>query len=466
LRILGENDPALTEELARKEVNRSVLGELVMWNTRLAPHPDRDRLGHAATRFWAAQTLVTTVMRESLLDVNAIYSPGIARAIETGAAGMFEVGWSQFGALTRTAQELVDWMRARRANSIAIIESPIGNSLPVQLICDLALPIGLPVSVVQWNAPRNDKPSHGRTVEEAAEDCAAAVRDQDYVVLLDEVLSGSRFLKLFDALVDRVGSRRFVSIGMAFTDTSRADLMANPNRPRLKRRLEEQGARVGYPRPWQDFPLQRLFKIDGGSHARWQSPVIWGDCELAAGKRKVNLIFTLLDHCIGLLTDLTRERSVFREYLERAWSKNTAGAVFESAPGVLRSTFAEIVTGLRIEDFRRLLSSMARERFPEDYLGKVATIGKSGVEERWLWLCETFIAAAKERVTEQQAWTAWNAFDATFAASFPDRPPAPRRDTDAAAYTLPFHETILAFNQKLRSELFRLAEHQQRRERQ
>jgi hypothetical protein len=63
---------------------------------------------------------------------------------------------------------------------------------------------------------------------------------------------------------------------------------------------------------------------------------------------------------------------------------------------------------------------------------------------------ETFVAEATKRVGEQEAWTAWNAIDAAFAASFHERKPTARRDLDAAPYTLPFNHTICAFNLRLR----------------
>jgi hypothetical protein len=62
---------------------------------------------------------------------------------------------------------------------------------------------------------------------------------------------------------------------------------------------------------------------------------MWGDSDLIAGKRKVNLIFTLIDHCFGILEDLGAEESRFRAYLERAWQQDTTGAMFGCAPGLV-----------------------------------------------------------------------------------------------------------------------------------
>ena len=132
--------------------------------------------------------------------------------------GLFEVGQAQFVTLARQASAIADWLTARKPKSVALVESPIGNSLPVQLLGELLERRGITVSTVLWNAPRNDRPWRGRTVEQAADDRAAATAGHDYVVLVDEVLSGSRFLKLTDALGEKVDVRRFIPVAMVFSD--------------------------------------------------------------------------------------------------------------------------------------------------------------------------------------------------------------------------------------------------------
>jgi|ERR1700730_1271139 hypothetical protein len=62
LAILGENDRSVAAELASATVSQGMLANMVWWNARLAASEQRDRIGDAATKFWAAQTLATTVM--------------------------------------------------------------------------------------------------------------------------------------------------------------------------------------------------------------------------------------------------------------------------------------------------------------------------------------------------------------------------------------------------------------------
>jgi hypothetical protein len=242
LHTIGESSPEVIEELSRPPINNQTLSQLEMWNERLAS-PHRDRLGHAASKFWVAQTLVLTVMRASSRDLTATYSDNVARLIELGADGVYEVGQSQFEELGKLADYLISWLKKRDAMSIAIIESPLGNSLPVQVICDLADRRDLRFSLVTWNAPRNDRPSRGRTVDDSSKECARETKGFDYVIFPDDVTTGTRFLKLYDALVDRVGKSRFVPIAMIFTDTMRPETQTDKNRARLERRLNSTESR-------------------------------------------------------------------------------------------------------------------------------------------------------------------------------------------------------------------------------
>lgn len=457
LAILGENDPALVDALTKAAVPLGMLVELRMWNERLITNPRCDRLGQAARLFWAAQTLVTTVMRSSALNQDATYPESLARALARAADGLFDVGQSQFEALALIANDIVNWLVAHNARSVALIESPLGNSVPVQVIGDLVAKRGIEVATILWNAPRNDRPSRGRTIEQSASDCADEAREHDYVILVDEVFHGSRFIKLLEALQARIDAEKFIPVAMMFKDSFRASVAASLDRPRLIEKLEQHHRATGFPTPVREMPTLRLFKIDDGNPVRWEAPVIWGDSDMVPGKRKVNLIFMIIDHCFELLEDLGKDQSHYRRYLERAWSRDTEGTEVVFAPGVTQRCFAGIAADLPIKELRDRIWEMARARFPDDYTGNIQAIGPDGVTERWRWFGETFLDEAKKRIDEKRAGTAWRAIDDGFAASFPDRKPRARRDLDAAPYIIPFNKTIQAFNIRLRQRIAEFA---------
>lgn len=453
LSLLGEGDPAVASRLSEAPVPNVAFVELQAWNRLLAPNKQRDRLGTAAARFFAAQALVTSVMRPWALDVTATFPVEVKRAMQAGAGGLFEFGQSQFEVLANIAHGLSDWIVDRHTGSVALIESPTGNTVPVQIISDLLRRRGVEPSTILWNAPRNDRPSRGRTVTDSARACASDAESFDLVILIDDALSGTRFLKLFDALAQEIDLKRFLPIAMFFKDASRPELDDHPNRKRLSRRLHEQHHKIGYEKLLSDFPALPLFRLDWGPPGRWQCPVVWGDSDMIAGKRKVNFIFAMLDHCFDVLQDLAVPNSIFRPYLEKAWSQNTAGHGFAFSSGLLETAFRNIATDLRLTEFHEFLRKKAETRFPDDYTGNIALLEKDGAEQRWGWLADTFLAEAQERIDGNHAAMAWKAFTASFSASFPGQAPRPRRDEDAAQYVLPFNDSIRAFNEQLRARI-------------
>jgi hypothetical protein len=366
LAVLGESDPATAARLASIEMSRLTYFDLVNWSKRIEDHAWRDRISRAAAKFWAAQTLVTTALRPTVFDPNYDYPAAIASALETGAQGLFDVGQSQFDQLAMLGKELVKWLIERKPTRIALIESPIGNTVPTQFLEALAKGQGLSAKIVQWNAPRNDRARLGRTVEDTAAICAAETEAFDLVVLADESLTGTRFLKLFDALIQPIGKDRLVPIAMLFPDVQRPNLGRHENRARLIKVLETQGKYIGYPNCHVTFSGHRWFRIDGGPRAIWQSPVIWGDSEMVAGKRKINLAFMLIDHFRDIIDDLAQTDSMYRPYLERAWALNEHGRAFAFVPGLMQRCFESIGRDLLLEEFRNELWANAKARFPQD----------------------------------------------------------------------------------------------------
>lgn len=227
-------------------------------------------------------------------------------------------------------------------------------------------------------------------------------------MLVDECLTGTRFLKLFQALVGPVGKDRLLPIAMLFPDSRRGDLTEHPQRARLIKAVEAQGEHLGYPNCHVRFSGQRRFQFNG-DWVFWESPVIWGDSDLIAGKRKVNLIFMLIDHYSKIIADLAQNDSVFLPHLTRAWSLDERGRAFVFAPGLVQSTFENFCRDLPLDAFRKGLWARAKERFSEDYNGEIEAMSPTGVWERYDWLRSAFIEEAGRRVDEQRAGMLYSA---------------------------------------------------------
>jgi hypothetical protein len=264
-------------------------------------------------------------------------------------------------------------------------------------------------------------------------------------VLVDQSLTGTRFLKLFEALIGPVGKDRLLPIAMLFQDSRRVDLTKHQKRASLIKVVEAQGEHLGYPNCHVGFSPQRLFQFNG-EWVIWECPVIWGDSDLIAGKRKINLTFMLIDHYRNIIADLAQHQSVFLPHLTRAWSLDEGGRSFVFAPGVVQSTFENFCRDLPLDAFRKELWAKAKERFPEDYNGDLEAMSHTGVWERYDWLRTAFIEEAARRVGEQRAGMLYHAVDTVFLASFREHKPQVARDLDATSYTIPFNETIRSLN--------------------
>lgn len=270
---------------------------------------------------------------------------------------------------------------------------------------------------------------------------------------MDKSLTGTRFVKLYDALIDGIGYSRFLPIAMLFHDVERPNIANDPNRKRLVERVQSQVNRIGYPNGCIEFPRQRPFRVNEGNHVFWESPVIWNGSELIVGKRKVNLIFMLLDHFFDLIEDMGRAQSVFKDTLEVVWCRNEMGQQFDFAPDFMHTFFQDAIKDLPLNQFRDCLWRLAKEQFPQDYTGNLDDLSKIGAIERHDWLRDTFITEATKRIGEARASTLWNAVDAVFSSTFFQQAPKASRDLDATLYTLPFNETIQSFNRWLIEKL-------------
>lgn len=453
LAILGEFDGSLASELAAVTLSQGMLAEMVKYNAGLTRDAYGDAIAQAAAKFWAAQALATTVMSPKALDDSAEYSDGMKRAMRAGAEGLFEVGKSQFTVLRQVASELVSWIAKEGLHPFSIIESPLGNCLPVQVVCDLAEKEGIVGSAIEWNAPRNDRPARGQTINEAAYICAAATKDSKLVVLLDDAITGTRFGKLFRALVKAIGKDRFLPVVMRFKDPSRDEFAQSVNWERLEKRVREQSGLLKYPNPIVEFPKVETLRIYESQLPLVETPTVWGGSDLIAGRRKLNLIFTLIEHCLSILEDLGAENSKFRPYLNRAWNRDRAGQAFVFPSDVVRSVFQGITNDLKIVQLHEALWAKAKTDFHDDYRGQPFAPTEENATKRWEWLQKAFLDEARTRLDEQRAVLAWKAIDDAFAMTVFEHRPRPGRDHDAAAYTFRFNPTIAALNERLREKI-------------
>lgn len=443
LRVLDINDQSVARTLAEEPVRANSLEKIRAWNRRIVANSARDETGKAACRFWAAQTIANLVLTATALDPSKKYPTELTLAMERGAEGLYSVGKDQFSKLVDLINEIVIWAKSKEIGTLVVVESPLGNTVPTQLLKSICTIHSIPIEVRVWSAPRNDRRVQGRTVADAASEFCADLPEIATVILLDDAITGSRFIKLFDALRGALGERSLVPAAMVF-DRDRLT-----NFDRLKRRVDQCAAELDFRHGLTYFPAIPTFRIDAGAPVRWESPVIWGESDLIAGKRKVNLVFTLINHLFDIAADLIEDESEYRRHLEESWREDSSGQVNAAAPGLLKDTLKDLCERLNLNDFFKNLDKQAGVEFKDDYEGRVKCMDDNDVLDRWQWVREHFIAIASKSLNATEAWFLWRACTDSFAATGHTHRPRPARDHDFAPYTLPYNPTIAAFNQRL-----------------
>ena len=189
--IFGVVDQGKVDSVTPECMTQGELAELRKWNRRLDANTKRDRRGEGARLFWAAQALASTVTSTSAFD-QAWENPAVAEMMSAGADGLFEVGRPQFLCLAMTVQKIISWCLAKKFKNIGVIESPLGNSLPAEILRERGMAQGLTSAIVAWTLPRNDNPSKGRTIRGAARELVEMTTSFDVVLYRDDASTGTR----------------------------------------------------------------------------------------------------------------------------------------------------------------------------------------------------------------------------------------------------------------------------------
>lgn len=451
LEALGSNDVELLGSLTKTGFRRHQLDSLKLWNDRISPNPYSDDIGRSARIYWAAQEL-QALFPKPFEPAPSELEP-LGDLFEKGGNGLFEIGKDQFSKLAEISHGLTAWIVDQNIVELIILESPLGNTLPVQIIEDLLADSPVKTRVELWNAPRNDRASRGRTVSDSAREISELIGTANCVLFVDDALTGTRFRKLFDALKKELQEVKFVPVALLIEDT-RPKNTQDLNKAIIKlQAVQTYADQHSLPYGVVRFPGLPLFRIDECSPVSWEYPMAWGDNDLVAGKRKVNLIFNLLDHALNILTDLGSERSSYREKLEYLWSQNTQGEKYLFSPGLTKEIFEDWGEKLELESFYRTLWIAAKTEFSDDYKGKNFTPDNEQVMRRWMWLAERFKEEAGGRIGEKESYALWFAIDCLFAATIHKSRPRANRDHDYSQYALPFNDTIRKLNRQLRNRI-------------
>ena len=388
-------------------------------------------------------------MLQEKFDPKVPLPPLVGEVFREAAQGLFTIGDVQFRRLKELAVSLADWIEIKKFTSVVLVESPLGNSVPVQVLGDLCGVRGLHVKTVEWGFPRNDRAAKGRTLKDAAAAFAKEpeVVAADCVLFVDDVLTGTRFNKLAEAMRKAVGVDRFAAVAMRFQFSPKSG--RTPYRRRNLDRVEAWGKAIGLIEPIVEFPALPLITVDDNGPVYFESAVAWTDQDIVAGKRKVNLLFETIDKYREIYDGLCTSGDPLRRDLESIWSEDTSGFRWAFAPHLLDTVFDKIGQRAAADAIFTKVRQAAIAAFPTDHLGQRLPLTEPEVRRRSDWLHDCLRAPAETELGESGGMVA-NAILALHnaGAGVPGRPH--NRDHDYGHYTYAWRPEILTFNKRLR----------------
>jgi hypothetical protein len=174
---------------------------------------------------------------------------------------------------------------------VFLLEFPIGNTIPTELVRRKLSRNGIRNSVISIALSRNDSKSKGITRRELLETAIKThcVQHSSLIVLVDEWLSGSNFRGLTTAIAKSCKEHKasFIALGLLSSTASTNprfashceahDKLLNPAFAKFKNEL-----RVTFPGLTSKFPRNAAF--------------FWSECDRIAGCRKMELQSTYLQH--------------------------------------------------------------------------------------------------------------------------------------------------------------------------
>lgn len=376
--------------------------------------------------------------------------PGSVSALVRWAASRLHAyGRPQSLILAKLAADISKWCEANRIGDIAIIDSPLGGSVPTQVIAAVLRRDGVRVTVHELLTPRLARHAHKHSIRAAAKRfCSQLASDSHYILFPDEFVSGTRMLKLYEALKRHLHGRLVpiaLQVGHAGNPVRHHD-----NALKLIGILKECRKSLGIP-TFALFPQAAQFQVDRGSPFVAASAFFWSDMDLCAGKRKVNLLFGVLCQVRELSDELGNPDSQSMKVLCDLWRQSTDGTTYSGHEAELARILPPLVRSL---DWAAI-EAEARSAFPDEYLGQVQLANAMrGAVEKYNWIFEAIHrhAAESDAIDNSGASRAGllsNALRDLFAYFNGHRRSPMPRDRDFCEYTLAYAEPLHAFHQAL-----------------
>jgi len=402
------------------------------------------------SKYFAARELLEFAVPEySLFDDSIPFPEEYIAAAEIGAEGLFNYGFNQFRDLKKHCETITNFICSNKFKRICIIESPLGNVVPVQVLISLMDEKGIKVNKVSLSLPRNDRSKLGITFNEIiANNILSITSDNDLVLYVDDVISGSRFRKIHTALRKEVNdySITLLPCALVFSPHVTPKFVWKPeyskNRSIIRGRLEEIRKELGFS-PWFEIPGLPKIKIDNGLPIVYESPVIWGEQPIVAGMKKVNFVFNIIEQFEAILDDIITNDYKSRDCLLSLWKNDTNGITYIIPEEILSDVFINIREYIDWEEIRKL----AKTVFSIDYVGGIDELQEEDVRARWDWITNEVFRQVQTKIGEKEGHLVLKALLDLFTVMEKNFPEA--RDYNYCNYFLKYNTSVAKLNQRL-----------------
>lgn len=374
---------------------------------------------------------------------------GLEGLYRWGAQQLHAYGEAQAASLAGVANQIFRWCVAESHDRVIVVDSPLGGTLPAQVIGRLLQTKGVQVEIREFLAPRLDRHAKKFSLKEAAaEFCRSLPPDNFPVIFPDEVLTGTRFRKLYRALGKGLGDR-VVPVALSVHSMTGS---SNDIKKVKKLQAELSGlkcAKQGAP-VFTRLPTATLVKIDEGAPLTLSAPFFWAEMDLAAGKRKVNLVFSFMDQMKGLARGLADKNGELMSALERMWRQSSDGMLISGAEPYLR----QMVPKLAAEIDWEAIEDEARDVFKAEYMGAAPSTDMESVRVRFDWVLK---AVYDQLIPTCSEWSGGgspaglvvNALRDLYALTYEVQHKGSPRDRDFCECTIPVVHPDLAFHEEL-----------------
>jgi hypothetical protein len=430
-----------------KQVQLASLGAVRSMASALAQGSPRDKATAVADAI-AVAPLASVI--ENPFAPDPAFPTEIEDLFRWAGTRLADYGSDQAAQLARLLSELAVWVRQCGYRDVYVLESPLGGTVPSVALSKILESHGVSAERVTFLAPRLKASTEKHCIRRAAQLLAQTRLTRSIpIIFVDEVITGSRFEKLYSELIRVVPADRLVPIAMEVHDYSLSPKDSHEAqrvgiRNRLRRTIHAQnGAPVH-----RVFPPVPLIKVDAGKPFVLSAPFFWGEVDLAGGCRKVNFLFGLITEFKANCLALRNRSSNQMDAIKDMWKRAVDGSVYVD---VDRHTEDILVHCAERFDWEKL-EKEARRDFPHEYQGEpepgLVSDRKKFTDSRMKWLLAA-IERALEKEPEGYGGVFANALHHLFMYSVVLGREAAPRDRDFCEYTLPYSRPVKCFHEAI-----------------